>query len=93
MARKIHTLVAAGLILASLSACSGRRSPAPLSDIERREFASALQDGDPAVVDRLLSAKPALTSTPLESGQTPLQFAVGKGDQELADVIRRHGGK
>lgn len=93
MVRWILALALAGVMLASLYACGGRKGAAPLTDIEKREFASALQDGDPAIVDRLLSAKPALASAPLESGQTPLQFASGKGDQELADVIKRHGGK
>jgi hypothetical protein len=36
-------------------------------------------------------AKPCLANAKSESGETPLKVANQKGDQELADVLKKHG--
>jgi len=60
---------------------------------EVRQFFSALRDEDTAIVDRLLSAKPYLANARDESGQTPLAIAQSLGNEELVQVLRRHGAK
>jgi ankyrin repeat protein len=71
----------------------GKPAPALPTQQETQEFHSALMDGDAAIVDRLLSAKPALANARDQQGKTPLAHARERGDDELAHVIERHGGK
>ncbi len=60
---------------------------------EVSEFHAALQDGDADIVRRLLQAKPYLANVKNQSGQTPLAVAKQKGNDELAGVISKAGGK
>lgn len=56
------------------------------------EFDSAVRDGDTSIISRLIQAKPEMINAKDESGKTPLTIATEKGDQEMADLLRRHGG-
>jgi ankyrin repeat protein len=58
-----------------------------------KEFYAAVQDGDGEIVRRLLQAKPYLANAKNASGQTPLAFAKQKGNEEVADVISKAGGR
>jgi ankyrin repeat protein len=90
-----HLLVilgGAGTVL--LAGCSPSKAPAQtLTAQEKSEFQTALLDGDATIVGRLLSAKPGLVNAPNDAGETPLKVANRMGNQELADVIKRHGGR
>jgi hypothetical protein len=83
--------VVCALAFACLFGCGKPEAPPP-SENDVQEFRSALQDGDAAVVDRLLTAKPALANAPGANGETPLKAAERQNNEELAAVIRRHGG-
>lgn len=80
------------LAVVSLGTGCAKSPPPPPSQQEVQEFRNALNDGDAAIVDRLLSAKPGLVNVRDESGRTPLAVAEEKGDEEMAQVLRRHGG-
>ncbi len=70
-----------------------RKSPPPApSATEVQEFQNALSDGDAAIVDRLLSAKPGLVNVRDAQGRTPLAQARLRDDAEMIQVIKRHGG-
>jgi len=71
----------------------GKRAPNPPSATEVQEFQNALNDGDAAIVDRLLSAKPGLVNARNSEGRTPLAQARARDDAEMIQVIERHGGK
>lgn len=71
----------------------GRPKPAQPSSTEVQEFQNAMNDGDAAIVDRLLSAKPGLVNVRDSQGRTPLRQARDRDDAELIQVIERHGGK
>ncbi len=90
MFRRICAL-SLGFLAATVIGC-GHPKAAPPTAQETQEFQSALQDGDPMIVDRLLSAKPGLVNQPDSGGKTPLAIAREKGNEELAGVIKRHGG-
>jgi len=60
---------------------------------EVSQFHAALQDGDAEIVRRLIQAKPYLVNAKNERGETPLKVAKQKGNDELADVISKAGGK
>jgi ankyrin repeat protein len=70
----------------------GKAKTTPPSANDVAEFQTAVQDGDAMVVDRLLKAKPALVNVPNQNGETPLKIANQKNNDELADVIKKHGG-
>ena len=74
-----------------LAGC-GKAKPVPPSANDVAEFQSAVQDGDAMVVDRLLKAKPALVNVPNQNGETPLKVAKQQNNDELAEVIQKHGG-
>jgi ankyrin repeat protein len=78
-------------LILSLAGC-GRSQPPPPSANEVQEFHSAVQEGDPAVVDRLLRAKPGLVNVPDSTGKTALKIANEQNNQELADVLKKYGG-
>ena len=59
---------------------------------EVKEFFDAVNDGDADVVSRLIKAKPYLANAKNESGQTALAVAKQKGNEELAEAIRKAGG-
>jgi hypothetical protein len=69
------------------------KPPAPPSTHEVQEFQDAVNDGDSAIVDRLLSAKPGLVNVLDAQGRTPLGQARARNDDEMVEVLRRHGGK
>ena len=71
--------------------CGKAKVEAPSSN-DVSEFHAAVQDGDAAVVDRLLKAKPALVNAPNQNGETPLKVAKQKNNDELAEVIQKNGG-
>jgi ABC-type glycerol-3-phosphate transport system substrate-binding protein len=56
------------------------------------EFDSAVRDGDTDIVSRLIKAKPEMVNAKDENGKTPVTIATEKGDQEMANLLRRHGG-
>jgi len=80
-------------LLPILTVGCSRPAPQPPSEQEVQEFRSALKDGDAAIVDRLLSAKPGLVNVKDETGRTPLADAEARGDDEMLQVLRRHGAK
>jgi hypothetical protein len=83
--------VAIGIAAPLLIGC-GKKAAAPqATPTEISEFFSALQDGDAEIVSRLLKAKPYLANTKNESGETPLQVAKKKDNQELVDVLKKNG--
>lgn len=67
--------------------------PQPPSAHEVQEFRNAVNDGDALIVDRLLAAKPGLVNVRDETGKTPLTVARERGDDEMAQVLSRHGGR
>lgn len=71
--------------------CGKAKTEAPSAN-DVTEFHAAVQDGDAAIVDRLLKAKPALVNSPNQNGETPLKVAKQKSNDELAEVIQKHGG-
>jgi ankyrin repeat protein len=56
------------------------------------EFDSAVRDGDTDIIGRLIKAKPEMINAKDENGKTPLTIATEKGDKEMADYLRKHGG-
>ncbi|HSV72179.1 MAG TPA: ankyrin repeat domain-containing protein [Chthonomonadales bacterium] len=86
-------LVAALLALALAPGCSprGGEGAAAPSVREVQEFHSAVVDDDAIIVERLLTARPALVNARNEQGQTPLQVANQRGAHEAANVLRDHG--
>lgn len=94
--RLIRSIHALGLLLVILGiavvGCGRRQAPSAPSAHEIQEFTSAVNDGDAAIVDRLLSAKPGLVNVRLESGKTAVAVAREKGDSQMEDVLKRHGG-
>ena len=78
-------------MMPSLVGCK-RAAPTPPTEQERTEFFAAVNEGDAAIVDRLLSAKPNLANAPNDRGETPLKVAEQAGNDELATTIRKHGG-
>ena len=79
------------VLAVGISGC-GKAKTVPPSANDVAEFQTAVQDGDAMVVDRLLKAKPALVNVPNQNGETPLKVAKQKNNDELADVIKKHGG-
>jgi len=71
----------------------GKKAPPQMSQNDIQEFHAAVQDGDAAIVDRLLSAKPALVNAKNAAGETPLTVAKRQSESDVADTIRKHGGK
>jgi hypothetical protein len=85
-------LLAAACVAIAVPGC-GKPKPQPPSATEVQEFQNALNDGDAAIVDRLLSAKPGLVNIRDSQGRTPLAQAKAREDSEMVQVIERHGGK
>lgn len=81
----------AAILLAVLTAGCGKPKAAQLTDTEVKEFFTAVEDGDAAIVERLIKAKPALVNARNENGQTPLQVATQRNNEEVADVLRKNG--
>jgi ankyrin repeat protein len=86
-------IVASCLATAGLAGCGHKAAPPTPTATEVSEFHAAVQDGDAAIVDRLLRAKPYLVNARNQTGETPLKVANEKGEQEVADVLRKNGGK
>ena len=86
----------AGIVLAAMIVLAGcGKKPASTvapsaSDVS--EFDSAVRDGDTTIVSRLIKAKPEMINAKDETGKSPLTIATEKGDQEMANLLRRHGG-
>jgi ankyrin repeat protein len=83
------------LVLGSMPSLVGckRSAPPPPTEQERTEFFAAVQEGDATIVDRLLSAKPNLANAKNDQGQTALSVAQQAGNDELAETVKRHGGR
>lgn len=60
---------------------------------EVSQFFSAVQDGDAAIVQRLIQAKPYLVNAKDAQGDTALKVAEQKGNDEVADVLRKNGAR
>lgn len=71
----------------------GKSEAPPPSQVEVQEFFAAVQEGDAAIVDRLLKAKPNLANVKNSAGETPLQIARKHNNEELAEVLEKHGAK
>lgn len=81
------------LILIALAGCGHKAaSTATPSASDVAEFDSAVRDGDTEIVGRLIKAKPEMINAKDETGKTPVTIATDKGDQEMANLLRRHGG-
>lgn len=76
-----------------LGGCRKATPPPAPSAHEIQEFRDALRDGDAAIVDRLLAARPGLVNVRDEQGRTPLAEAMERGDEEMVQVLRKHGGQ
>jgi len=84
---------AASVALVLLGGCHHPpASSAPPAASDVAEFDSAVRDGDTSIVSRLIQAKPEMVNAKDESGKTPLTIATEKGDQDMANLLRRHGG-
>ena len=99
MSRNLNSLVSRRAFLSvltlaalpSLAAC-GHKSAAPdPGSREVTEFHAAVLDGDADVLERLIRAKPFLVNAKNANGETPLRVATQKGNQEVADLLRKHG--
>lgn len=87
-------VVLLGGLVTCVSSCSkSAPPPAKVSDQEASEFRNAIYDGDAAIVDRLLTAKPGLVNVRDENGKTPLAIAKERGDDDVVQVLLRHGAK
>ena len=80
-------------VLSLLPFGCGKKPPPALSQNDVQEFHAAVQDGDAAIVDRLLRAKPALVNAKNAAGETPLAVAKRQTESDVADTIRKHGGR
>jgi hypothetical protein len=92
MRMRFMAVWAACLLALTVVGCGKKGEPAA-NPTEVREFHAAIQDGDAEIVERLLKAKPYLANAKSESGETPLKIANQRGNEELADVLKRHGAK
>jgi len=87
----------AGVAIMALLVLAGCHHPAASSSTatpaasDVTEFDSAVRDGDTSIIGRLIKAKPEMINAKDENGKTPLTIATEKGDQEMADYLRRHG--
>jgi ankyrin repeat protein len=70
----------------------GKKTEAKGTPTEISEFHAAVQDGDADIVRRLVQAKPYLVNEKNEQGLTPLKVAEEKGNEELAEVLKKAGG-
>lgn len=91
--RRAFLALSSAALLGALLGCGRKPQADPLTETEITEFFSAVQDGDATIVDRLLSAKPALANARNSQGQTPLAIAQQASNDDLVSVIKRHGGK
>ena len=87
---RVGVAVIAFLVLAGCHHPTASTAVPAASDVT--EFDSAVRDGDTAIIGRLIKAKPEMINAKDENGKTPLTIATEKGDQEMADYLRRHGG-
>ena len=85
--------VLAALSLAAIGGCGHKGSAPDPGSREVREFHAAVEDGDADVIERLIRAKPFLVNAKDENGETPLATATRKGNQEVADLLRKNGAK
>lgn len=77
-----------------VAGCGKKGQAAPdASSNEVRQFHDAINDGDAEIVRRLLAAKPYLANAKNEQGVTPLNEAEQHNNDEVADVIRKAGGR
>lgn len=53
----------------------------------------AIKKGNPDAVKSLLAEKPESVSDKDKYGYTPLHIAAANGHKEIADLLRRNGGK
>lgn len=81
-----------GLCSMVMVGCGKSEAPPP-TQVEVQEFFAAVQEGDAVIVDRLLKAKPNLANAKNSAGETPLQVARKQNNEELAEVLKKHGAK
>jgi ankyrin repeat protein len=94
MFNRREAIAAAICLLGSVALIGcGKKSGPATNPTEVKEFWDAMADGDSSIIDRLIRAKPYLANAKNDSGQTPLAYAKAKGDEELADVLQKAGGK
>jgi hypothetical protein len=92
MRLKAILLAMCGLCCSVLIGCAKSEAPPP-SQVEVQEFFAAVQEGDASIVDRLLKAKPNLANAKNSAGETPLQVARKQNNDELEEVLKKHGAK
>ena len=81
---------AVGIAAPLLFGC-GKHAAPQATPTEISNFFDALQEGDAEIVSRLLNEKHYLANTKNQNGETPLQVAKKKGNQELVDVLKKNG--
>lgn len=86
---RMSLLLAASLVLV-LAGC-GKPAAKTVTAHEVSEFHSVVRDGDAAIVERHLAAKPGLANAKDENGKSPLAAAREAGHDDVADVLRKHG--
>jgi len=89
---KTIALLALAALLGA-AGCGHKATPAAApSPSDVAEFDSAVRDGDTDIIVRLLNAKPGMINAKDVSGKTPVAIATEKGDTEMANLLRKHGG-
>jgi ankyrin repeat protein len=88
--KRLGVAVIAFLALAGCHHPTASTAVPAASDVT--EFDSAVRDGDTDIIGRLIKAKPEMINAKDENGKTPLTIATEKGDKDMADYLRKHGG-
>ncbi len=89
MDRRAFIGVAFSVILAGC----GKKKEATFSQNDISEFFAAVQDGDAEIIRRLLQAKPGLANAKGANGQTALQIAKQKNNDEMVEVLKKYGAR
>jgi hypothetical protein len=88
--REMFVCMAGGMLV--LAGCGKKAAPTENAN-EVSEFWKVVDDGDAESAERLLRLRPYLANAKNPSGQTPLAAAKQKGNEDLAEAIRKAGGK
>jgi ankyrin repeat protein len=93
--RLITATFAVPLAIAAFTGChhgsSSSNTVAPSAG-DVTEFDSAVKDGDTDIVSRLISAKPEMVNAKDADGKTPTAIATEKGDTDMVNLLKKHGG-
>jgi ankyrin repeat protein len=92
MRKRARALAVVCLFALAAPGC-GKKSEPTTNPNEVREFHTVVQDGAADAAERLLRIRPYLANAKNENGETPLQVAKQRGDEEMVDLLRKHGAK